>query len=105
MNDFIIALIIGASAGAVDVVPMIIQKIDKTACISAFMHWLALGFIIPFVDWGFPYWIEGLILAEITAIPVIIIVAKNDKKAMLPILIFSAILGMAVAWAGMKFIG
>lgn len=51
MNHFLTALIIGIAAGIIDVVPMILQKLDKRACLSAFMQWLFLGFIIPFVQW------------------------------------------------------
>jgi len=44
-------------------------------------------------------------LAEISAIPILLIVAREDKKAIIPITIMSAILGIAVAIAGKAFIG
>ena len=47
MKNIFIALIIGLSAAIIDVVPMIIQRIDKTTCISAFIQWIVLGLIIP----------------------------------------------------------
>ena len=105
MNDILIALLIGIVAGIIDVVPMIIQKLNKYANLSAFMHWVVLGLIIPFVDWSIAPWLKGLILGELLAIPVIIIVSQNDKKSILPILLMSAILGMGVAIAGARFIG
>jgi hypothetical protein len=104
MNDFFIALIIGCIAGLIDVIPMIIQKLDKTANWSAFVHWVALGLIIPFVHWDIEPWLKGLIIGEITTLPVMIIVMAKDKKALIPMAIFSAILGIGVGVVGSIYI-
>jgi len=104
MEHFLIALTIGVIAGIIDVIPMIMQKMDRFANLSAFFHWVALGLIIPFVSWDMQAWLKGLIIAEITAIPILFIVAPKDKKAILPITIMSAILGILVAIAGEMFI-
>ena len=104
MENILIALAIGIVAGLVDVTPMIIRKLDKTACWSAFTHWIALGLIIPFVNWGIQPWLKGLIIAELSAIPIMIIVSKIDKKSLIPISIFSAILGIGVGVVGSIFI-
>lgn len=100
MEDILIALTIGIVAGLIDVTPMIIRKLDKTACWSAFTHWVVLGLIIPFVHWGVQPWLKGLIIGELMAIPIMIIVSQRDKKSLIPISIFSAILGIGVAVAG-----
>lgn len=105
MNEILTALAIGIAAGIIDVVPMIIQKMDKYANLSAFMHWVVLGLIIPFVSWNIAPWLKGFIIAELSAIPILLMVAPKDKKAILPITIMSAILGIAVAMAGKAFIG
>ncbi len=105
MNEILIALTIGIIAGIVDVIPMIIQKMDKFANLSAFSHWVVLGLLIPFVSWNMAPWIKGLIIAEISAIPILFMVAKEDKKAIIPITIMSAFLGIAVGIAGNFFIG
>ena len=105
MSDILIALIIGIIAGIIDVIPMIIQKMEKSANLSAFSHWLVLGLIIPFVSWNIAPWLKGLIIAELSAIPILFMVVPKDKKAILPITVMSAILGIAVAIAGKAFIG
>jgi len=105
MNNLLIAIIIGLIAGIIDVIPMIIQKLDKTANISAFVHYFVLGLIIPFVDWGIPHWIKGIIIALLAAIPMMIIVYSKDKKAIIPMIIFSLILGAGIGLAGARFIG
>lgn len=97
-------MIIGCIAGLIDVIPMIIQKLDKTANWSAFVHWVALGLIIPFVHWDIEPWLKGLIIGEITTLPVMIIVMAKDKKALIPMAIFSAILGIGVGVVGSIYI-
>lgn len=105
MNDILIALIIGIIAGIIDITPMVIMKLEKTANISAFIHYFVLGLIIPFVDWGIPPWITGIIIALLTAIPIMIIVFPKDKKAIIPMVLFSLTLGAGIGLAGAKFIG
>jgi hypothetical protein len=104
MENLLIALLIGIIAGIIDVTPMIIMKLDKTANWSAFIHWVVLGLIIPFVHWDIDPWLKGLIIGELMTLPVMIIVAPKDKKSLIPMILFSAILGIGVAVAGSKFI-
>ena len=105
MNNFLIAVLIGIAAGIIDVVPMIIMKLEKVANISAFTHYFVLGLIIPFVHWGLEPWITGVIISFLSALPVLIIVFPKDKKSLIPMTIFSVILGAGIGWAGAKFIG
>lgn len=105
MNDYIIAVIIGLAAGLIDVIPMIIQKLEKRDSISAFVHFFALGLIIPFVSWEITPWIKGIVIALLTSIPFMIIVYPKDKKAIIPMIVFSLILGAGIGIAGAKFIG
>ena len=105
MNDLLIAVIIGLVAGLIDVTPMIIMKLDKVANISAFVHYFVLGLIIPFVNWGIDPWLKGIIISFLSALPVMIIVYPKDKKAIIPMIAFSLILGAGIGIAGAKFIG
>lgn len=105
MHNITTALFIGLIAGLVDVIPMIIQKLDKTSCISAFIHYFALGTIIPFVDWDIEPWFKGMIISVIMSLPVMIVVYSKDKKAIAPMIIFALILGAGIGIAGSKFIG
>ncbi len=59
MNEILIALLIGIVAGIIDIIPMIIQKMNKYANLSAFFHWVVLSLIIPFVAWDISHWLRG----------------------------------------------
>jgi hypothetical protein len=104
MKRILIALIIGIVAGIIDVIPMIFQKLDMYSCVSAFIHWIVLGLIIPFVTWPIKPWLKGLLIAELTAIPIMIIVYPQDPISIIPMIVFSAILGAGVGLAGAKIV-
>jgi len=105
MNNILVALAIGIVAGIIDVVPMIIQKLDRYACASAFVHWVALGLIIPFVDWDIQPWLKGMLIAVLSTLPVMIIVFPKDRKAIIPMTLFSSVLGALVGITGAWLIG
>jgi len=105
MNGIFIALGIGIVAGIIDIIPMILQKLDRSATLSAFVHWVVLGLIIPYVHWDIAPWLKGSLIALLTAIPIMIIVYPQDRKAIIPMTLFSIILGAGVGFMGAKFIG
>lgn len=104
MNDILIAATIGLTAGLIDVTPMILMKLERNASISAFVHYFVLGMIIPFVDWHVSPWIKGVLISFLTALPFMIIVYPKDKKAIIPMVLFSILLGAGIGVAGAKFI-
>ncbi len=105
MNHVLIALIIGVAAGIIDTLPMIVKKMNLYANLSAFTHWVFLGLIISFVSWNIPSWLKGLVVAELSAIPIVLMIVKDEKKAIIPITVMSAILGAGIGIAGKVFIG
>ena len=104
MNNILIAVIIGLAAGLIDVTPMIIMKLERIANISAFTHYFILGLIIPFVSWDIAPWIKGMIISFLSALPIMILVYPKDKKSLIPMTVFSLILGAGIGLAGAKFI-
>jgi len=103
MSKFFISLFIGIIAGIIDIFPMLLQKIDKYSCISAFIHWMVLGIIISYINFPIVAWLKGLIIAEISALPIIILLFKKDPNAIIPIILMSAILGILVGISTTKF--
>lgn len=88
--EFIFILIIGIAAGFVDIIPMILQKIDKYSTISAFVFHLIAPFILFYLKIEISIWLKGGIIYLLLAIPTIILVARDDKKTV-PIMITSSI--------------
>jgi len=104
MTVLIISIIIGIIAGIIDIVPMIIQKLEKKATISAFLQYFFVSIVIVNIDLpGIPWWLEGSIISLALALPVIIIVSDKDKKSVPVIALMSIILGAIIGVAGHFF--
>lgn len=99
--NFFITLLIGLVAGVIDVLPMIKMKVDKHSTLSAFVYYLILPFVIYHIDWfGSLWWLRGGVAAILMAIPVIILVAKEDKKSPIAMTMMSIVLGSIIGLVG-----
>jgi hypothetical protein len=99
--NFLLTLLIGIGAGVIDVLPMIKMKVDKYSCISAFVYYVIVPFVIFGINWfGNLWWLKGGVIALLMAIPVIILVAKEDKKSPVAMTIMSIVLGSIIGVLG-----
>ncbi len=105
MRTLVVSMIIGVVAGIIDILPMIIQKMDKRPILSAFLQYFFVSIIIVNSNLpGIIWWLQGSIIALALAIPVIIIVSEKDRTAVPVIASMSIILGALVGIAG-HFLG
>lgn len=99
--NFLLTLLIGIIAGVIDILPMIKMKVDKHAILSAFVYYLVLPFVIFKINWfSNLWWLRGGVVAILMAIPIIILVAKEDKKSPIAMTIMSIVLGSIIGVAG-----
>jgi len=104
MNTLLLSAIIGIIAGTIDIIPMIIQKLDKRATISAFLQYFFVSIIIVNIDLPhIVWWLQGGLISVALALPVVVIVSKQEKKAVPIILTMAAILGTLIGVAGHYF--
>ena len=101
MDTLLLSVIIGIVAGTIDVIPMIIQKLDKKANISAFLQYFFVSIIIvnidlPHVVW----WLQGGLISVALSLPVVVLFASEDRKAVPIVLTMAAILGTLIGIAG-----
>lgn len=97
------SLSLGLIAGIIDIIPMILQRLDWYSNMSAFTQWIVLGIIINYIDFDLKGWLKGLIVAELAAIPIMILVSETDGFSIIPIVVMSAILGSFVGFMGDKY--
>lgn len=101
MKEFLLTALIGIIAGVIDILPMIKMKLDKYAISSAFIYYFILPFVILNIDlFGMVWWLKGGVIAFTLALPIIVIVAKEDKKSVLPMTVTSVVLGTLISIAG-----
>ncbi len=91
MNNIIISLIIGLIAAIIDILPMLIKKLDNFFIVSAFSFYLVLGFLIQWVEISSIGWLNGLILGVLMMVPTMALIAKVDRKA-IPVIIANNLL-------------
>ena len=103
MDTLLLSAIIGVVAGTIDIIPMVIQKLDKRATISAFLQYFFVSIIIVNIDLPhIVWWLQGGLISVAIALPIVLTVAaaSNDKKAVPIILSMAAILGTLIGIAG-----
>jgi hypothetical protein len=101
MDILFLSILIGIVAGVVDIIPMIIKKLDKRATFSAFLQYLFLGIIIVNIDLPrIIWWLQGALISMAFSLPIVLIVSINDKKSVPIIIINATILGSLIGIAG-----
>lgn len=104
MNTLLLSVIIGIMAGIIDIIPMVLQKLPRVATISAFLQYFFVSIIIVNIDLPYiAWWLQGGLISVSLALPVVLLVSKEDKKAVLIILTMAAILGTLIGVAGHFF--
>jgi hypothetical protein len=104
MNVFLISLLIGLAAAIIDIVPMIIKKLDKYAIVSAFSAWVILGIFIPRINLVSIPLLNGIIVALLFNLPTMCLIFKVEKKGVIPILIITCILGSGIGFFSNMFL-
>lgn len=101
MRTFLLTLVVGMIAGAIDIAPMLKMKLDKHSIASAFTFYLIVPFIVYNTDlFGMPWWLSGGAIALLLEAPIIILIAKADTKSIVPVTAMSLVLGTLIGLAG-----
>jgi hypothetical protein len=89
----IIGLVVGVSAGTIDVIPMIFMKLPLQADISAFSMWVVIGFLLAVTDLKMHGILKGLLIAFLVLSPNLFIIGWDEPISLIPIIIMTLILG------------
>ena len=100
MDHFTLALMTGAVAGALDIIPMIAQKLSFRSCLSAFLQYFFAGPIVFYSNLPYlPWWADGMAVTLMMALPVVLILTGKDRKAAPVILLNALLLGFLISVA------
>ncbi len=101
MNIILLSIVIGIAAGLIDILPMILQKMDRRAIISAFLQYFFVSIVIVNINLpGIAWWLQGGLISLALALPIIIIVTEKDQKAVPIIAGMAVVLGTLIGIAG-----
>lgn len=100
MTHLQLALIAGAIAGMLDVIPMLARKMAARSCLSAFLLYFFAAVIIFYSDMPvLPWWADGAAVTLAMAIPVLLTLQGKDRKAAPIILLNAVVLGFLLSVA------
>lgn len=98
MKLIFISLAVGIGAAIVDIVPMIILKLDPIFVLSAGLFWIIMGVLVPRIVFTGVPWVDGIILGLLCLLPMISLIHKMDPSGLPKIIPTTIILGTAVGW-------
>ncbi len=101
MRILFLSMLIGVVAGVIDILPMVLQKMDKRAIIAAFLQYFFISIIIVNINLpGVVWWLQGSLISLALVLPTIIIVSSKANKSAFIISLMSIILGALIGLAG-----
>ena len=92
----------GVVTGALDVTPMIIQKLPIQSMLSAFSMWVVLGLIINTSSLKIKGVLKGLLLSFLVLLPNAFLIGYEEPIALIPIGIMTVILGTLLGFVSDK---
>ncbi len=98
MNKIKLGILLGIIVGFIDVVPMIVMRLAWDANLSAFSHWVLVGFLVAIVDIKIKGAPKGLFISVITLIPLAFLVWWNDGTSVIPMSISTVIYGLVLGF-------
>lgn len=98
MSKILISLIIGLIAAIIDVVPMIIKRLDLKYILSAFTMWIVMGLLVYEVNYSKFSTVNGLITALLVYLPMSFLIFKLDKSAIIQVSVTTIFLGCLVGY-------
>ncbi len=88
----------GLIAGLIDIIPMIIKKLDPLFIASAFTMWLVAGFLAGTLHLtGIPA-VNGLLCALLVFLPLSFLIYRMDRAAMIQVCVTTVVLGLLVGF-------
>ena len=102
INNTFAGVIAGFTAGIIDLIPMIIQKLTWDANLAAFSMWLAVGFFTAHTSFRMQPALKGILIAFICLLPSAFIIGWSMPESLIGVaamtLILGALTGLLVHW-------
>jgi len=98
-NNIILGTVLGAVAGLLDVVPMVLQRLTWNAELSAFFLWLVSGFMLATSSLRMNPVLKGIVISFLCLLPNVFIIGWKEPLSLIPIGVMTLILGASLGFA------
>ena len=100
MKTVIVSLMLGITAGLLDVLPMALKKVNSLFMLSAFFTFAVIGLLLPSAEWTSRAWLNGILTGGLVFLPQFFLILKVDRTALPQILITLIILSAGLGALG-----
>lgn len=97
-KNIIKGISLGVVVGIIDVIPMLMQRLTWDANISAFLGWVAIGFILSITELKMNTILKGIMISFLVLLPAAILIGWKEPVSLVPIIIMTTILGGALGY-------
>ncbi len=98
MDKFIKSLLLGTAAGILNVIPLVFLGMGWHGCIATLLHWFGVSLLLTYASLPLTGAVSGMIIALLTGIPLVILIAETAVTAIIPLLISSLVLGCVLGY-------
>jgi hypothetical protein len=98
-NKILIGVVLGAIAGLIDIIPMLLQNLTWDANLSAFFLWVVSGFMLSTSDLKLPPVLKGIVIPFVCLLPSAFIIGWKEPISLIPIGVMTLILGALLGFA------
>lgn len=98
--EIVFTIFVGAVIGLIDALPMFLKKMDRASCWSAFLQYVVVTFVVfntTLPQTGVNHWLVGPIVAVLMALPMVVMIGREEKKAVPIVLVNAVVLGFIIS--------
>ena len=103
-NKIWVGVGLGAVAGIIDMLPMLMQKLTWDANLSAFFLWVVSGFMLATSDLRLHPVLKGIVIPFLCLLPSAFIIGWKEPISLLPIGVMTLILGAILGFVYNKIV-
>lgn len=89
---------VGSIAAAVEVALVRTYQKSKVILSAIGLHWIGVGGLMPFIDFGTPVWVKGLLVGVISTIPFVVLEIPKSRNAVIHTSVFAPVWGVLIAY-------
>ncbi|WP_297625580.1 hypothetical protein [uncultured Rikenella sp.] len=96
----VFTIFVGVVVGLIDALPMFLKKMNRANCWSAFLQYVVVTFVVfntTLPQIGVTHWLVGPIVAVLMALPMVVMIAREEKKAVPFVLVNAVVLGFIIS--------
>jgi hypothetical protein len=93
LNKTRYSLILGLTAGLINLIPMILEKLGWEIVLSTLVMWVIIGYLLAHLSLPWKGVRKGVILAFLVFLPMAIVISRYDPLSLITISAMTFILG------------